>query len=97
MAVKKGTEDIESTISIHALLGTNGCQTMRVVGRIKKQTLVILIDFGRTHNFIDQAVVKKLRYPIKVITGVKVTVANGETLNSQEVCELLLWETQGLS
>ena len=48
-------------ISLHALWGTERCQTMRVVGRIKKQSLVMLIDSDNTHNFIDQSVAKRLK------------------------------------
>ena len=69
---------------------------MRVMGRIKKQNLEMLIDFGSTHNFLDEIVVKRLKCPTKSLRGVKVTVANCDTLQSQELCELVKWETQGL-
>ena len=57
----------------------------------------MLIDSGNTHNFIAQSVAKKLRCSTKTIKGVAVTVANGEVLNSQEQCEMIQWETQGLT
>ena len=40
-------------ISLNALWGTEGHQTMRLFEKIKKQSLLILVDFGSTHNFID--------------------------------------------
>ena len=94
---KEGTECYNPTISLHALIGTDGCQTMRLIGKIKRQPLILLIDSGSTHNFIDQAVAKRLRCLTKAVTGVSVTVANGEILKAQEVCELIKWETQGLT
>ena len=62
-------------------MGTKDYQTMKVMGKIKKQPLVVLIDSGSTHNFLDQMVVKRLKVPTKIITRVKVTVANGDVLN----------------
>ena len=50
----------------------------------------MLIDSDSTHNFINQLMAKKLRCPIKTIKGVAVTVVNGEVLNSQELCEMIL-------
>ena len=56
----------------------------------------MLIDSGSTHNFIDQVVARKLKCVTRVITGVQVTIANGDTLQSYEVCKLTKWEAQGL-
>ena len=69
-------------ISLHALWGTAGCQTVRVVGRIKKQSLVMLVDLGSTHNFIDQKVAKRLNCKTQAITRLNVTMVNGEVLQS---------------
>ena len=44
----------QPTISLHALIGTNDYQTMRMQGKIKNQCLIMLVDTGSTHNFIDQ-------------------------------------------
>lgn len=96
MGQKENSDGFNTAISLHALLGIKDCQTMRVKGKIKKKSLVLLIDSASTYNFIDQIVARRLRYPTEVITGVNVTVANGDILKSQEVCELIKWETQGL-
>lgn len=83
-------------ISLHALWGADDCKTMRVVGRIKKQSLVMLIDSGSTHNFIDQSVAKRLKCKTHLTAGLNVTVANGEVLKSQKACKAVIWESQGL-
>ena len=54
---------------------------------------MLLVDSGSTHNFIDQAVAKKLRCKTQPMIGVNVTVANGEVLRVQEVCKSLRWES----
>ncbi|KAG8490490.1 hypothetical protein CXB51_013599 [Gossypium anomalum] len=40
-------------ISLHALTGLQGHNTMRVVARVGSTWAIILIDSGSTHNFID--------------------------------------------
>ena len=55
---------------------------MRFMGKIKRKTVVMLIDSGSTHNFIDQTMVKKLRCLTQTKTGVSVTVANEDTLKA---------------
>ena len=43
----------EVGITFYALSGTCTSGTMRVMGRIMHKSLVILIDSGSTHNFVD--------------------------------------------
>ena len=83
-------------ISLHALWGTEGHQTMRMIGKIKNQTLVILVDSGSTHNFLDHTTAKRLNCAVQLIPGLSVTVANGETLETQGWCQGVKWEVQGL-
>ena len=82
MGQKDQFDSDSPTISLHALMRTKGCQTMKVLGKIKRQSLIMLIDSGSIHNFINQFVAKKLRCSIKTIEGMVVTVANGGVLSS---------------
>lgn len=34
-------------------MGTPSPKTMMVVGQLKKKRVVILVDIGSTHNFVD--------------------------------------------
>jgi hypothetical protein len=38
-------------ISVHVISGTSTPNTMRIVGVIQQQRVVILVDSGSTHNF----------------------------------------------
>ena len=59
IAGNEAEEGLKPVISLHALLGTGDSQTMRLQGKIKTFTVVILVDSGSTHNFINQGVVKR--------------------------------------
>jgi hypothetical protein len=56
----KHREGNTPTISCHALVGINTPQTLKIQGYIKKKNLIILIDSGSTHNFINYKVAKYL-------------------------------------
>jgi hypothetical protein len=40
-------------ISINALEGTNGFHTLKVTGKVNKHSLFIMVDSGRTRNFLN--------------------------------------------
>ena len=50
----------EVGIILYALSGTPTSGTMRVMGRIMHKSLVILIDSGSTHNFVDTSLFSQL-------------------------------------
>ena len=54
---QEGSEDDPNVftpqISINALEGTSGFQTLRVTGKVDKTSLFIMVDSGSTHNFIN--------------------------------------------
>ena len=52
-------------LSLSALNGISTLYTMRVTGKIRKNPLHFLIDFGSTHNFLDLSTAKKLHCDIK--------------------------------
>ncbi|XP_062173552.1 uncharacterized protein LOC133879017 [Alnus glutinosa] len=74
-------------ITLHAITGSTHPKTMRVIGRIGKHRVVILIDSGSTHNFLDSSLVNKLQLVINKSCIVKVQVANGEVVVSEGKCD----------
>ena len=66
-------EEVE--ITLYALIGNPTLGTMRVKGRIEKEGLVILLDSGSTHNFIDVSLLSKLHVPIDTTQVLDVKVA----------------------
>jgi hypothetical protein len=59
---------------------------MRIVGRVKNQNIVILIDGGSTHIFLDSSVVMKTRLFLNKKCQIHVKVANVEEVLSEGKC-----------
>ncbi|GAV69255.1 gag-asp_proteas domain-containing protein [Cephalotus follicularis] len=49
-------------LSLHALIGAMGQQTMQVVGMLGRRPIQALIDSGSTHNFLSTRLAHKLGF-----------------------------------
>jgi hypothetical protein len=80
-------EEIETPgISLHAMRGRNGPETMRVAGLIQAVSTIILLDSGSSHNFVSESLARKLQlHPVKG-PRIRVMVASGEKLASKGKC-----------
>ena len=85
----------EVGITLYALSGTPTSGTMRVIGRIMHKSLVVLIDLGSTHNFVDTSLFSQLHIPVDTSQVLGVKVANGEVLRTQGLCEAVSLCLQG--
>lgn len=55
----QGEENTGPEIFLHALTGSINPKTIRILGKIEGQQVVILIDSGSTHNFLEPTIIKK--------------------------------------
>ncbi|GMY23925.1 hypothetical protein FCV25MIE_19166 [Fagus crenata] len=80
-------EEIETPcISLHAMRGRDGPETMRVVGLIQAVPTTILLDSGSSHNFVSESLARKVQlHPVKG-PRIRVMVASGEKLASKGKC-----------
>lgn len=67
--------------------------TMRVMGKIHENKVIVLIDSGSTHNFISQRVVDLLKIPVEKGSS-KVKVASGQSVFTQGRCIMLPLQMQ---
>jgi len=88
-------EIVEPEISLHAISGSIAPKTMRLIGWIRNHRVVILIDSGSTHNFIDLHSLPKLCLGDLIPLQLKVRVANGDTLLSSGKCPSVNIRVQG--
>jgi hypothetical protein len=82
-------------ISLYALAGTPMPRTMRLVGRIRSLEVIILIDTGSTHSFVDPNVARKAQLSADKMGQLTVMVADGATLSCQGQCTAVSISLQG--
>ena len=68
------------------MVGITTPQTLKVEGHIKKKIVIVLIDWGSTHNFIHCKVAKELNCFLYPTLECQVMVANGGTINCSVKC-----------
>lgn len=49
---------------------------MRLVRRIRGEEVVILVDYGSTHSFLDPSIAQKIRLAVDKAAELSVRVAN---------------------
>jgi hypothetical protein len=82
-------------ISLHAISGSSSPNTMRLEGTIRLQRVIILVDLGSTHNFVDPYIVRKTKLQCLVEEIIIVKVANGEVITSEGKCSVVAMKIQG--
>ncbi|KAI4328654.1 hypothetical protein L6164_020990 [Bauhinia variegata] len=84
----------EINISVNAVRGLGGNHTMYLQATIKKQDVAMLVDSGSTHNFLSEALVKKLGLSAQYIGPHYATVANDSLMEINYKCFLVKWVVQ---
>lgn len=87
----------ESQISLRAVNGCWAPDTMRMIAKISRKSLILLLYNSSTHNFLSKEVVKTLRIPYAVQGAVRVKVASGQPMISLIVCKQLPMHIQGMA
>jgi hypothetical protein len=57
-------EEENSEISLHAITGSNHPNTMRLIGWVGNHKIIVLVDHGSTHKFLDSSMGRKLKVSI---------------------------------
>lgn len=89
------SDDVEPAISIHALTGSLSANTMHFLGWINGKMIVLLLDTGSTHNFMDYSALQKTQLPLTSQAQLSVKIANGQTLFSAGHCTNVSLQIQG--
>ena len=72
-------------INFHSLLGHIAPETLRLLSYIDTLPMVILVDGGSTHNFIQAPLAKLLGLSSKATPLLSVMVGNGQHLNCDQL------------
>lgn len=92
---RKFNLDEEPEISLNAITGAPSPKTIRIVGVLRNQQVIILIDLGSTHNFVDAQLVAMLGIVSSSMDVVKVRIANDQIISSLGRSEDLSLKMQG--
>jgi hypothetical protein len=79
--------EVEPIISLNALTSFSTPQTLKLIGYIKHRKVIILIDSGRTHNFIHRCISQETNCYICVINNFQIMVFNGRSMKCGGNCE----------
>ena len=82
-------------ITLYALLGSPSSGTMRVQRQINHQDVIILIDYGSTHNVLDASSWLSLKLSLSTQDNFTVKVTNSNMLRTQGACHDVNLKIQG--
>jgi hypothetical protein len=78
---------VEPIISLNALTSFSAPQTLKLIGYIKHQKVIILVDSGSTHNFIHRCIAQETHCYIHVVNNFQIMIANGGSMKCGGRCE----------
>ena len=78
---------VEPVISLNSLIGFSAPQTLKLIGYIKHRKVIILVDSGRTHNFIHRHIAQETNFYIHAVNNFQIMIANGGSMKCGGRCE----------
>ena len=95
-ALVAGGQEECATISVNALSGAPNPKTIQLRALVQNKVVLILVDSGSTHTFVDKALLDKVDIPTeKLVHPLQVKVANGSLIACTEKVPQLTWWIQG--
>ncbi|KAF7817723.1 putative mitochondrial protein [Senna tora] len=82
------------SLSMNSIVGITGGRTMKLVGKIKGEDVLIMIDSGASHNFISTSFVDKMSLPKVKTSSYTITVGDGHSVKSEGRCDSSLARTE---
>lgn len=79
----------QAQISFNSLAGHLAPEMLHLLGLIADHQVVVLVDGGSMHNFIQQLLVTLLRLPCCETNPLRVMVENGQHLYCTCICEAI--------
>jgi hypothetical protein len=78
---------VEPVISLNAVIGFSTPQTLKLIGYIKHQKVIILVDSGSTHNFIHRHIAQETHCYIHDVNNFQIMIPNGGSMKCGGRCE----------
>ncbi|KAF5468658.1 hypothetical protein F2P56_012797, partial [Juglans regia] len=87
---------VEPEISLNAITGTPSSKTMQLVGWIGSIQVVLLVDSGSTHSFLDPSIARAAKLGVDDGKKIVVKVANGQMVQGLGHCSKVKTKIQGI-
>lgn len=88
-------EEVLMSISKLAMTGQITSCTVRLLGRLGEQEVLILVDSGSSHSFISEQVATKSPSKVQQMLPVSVKIVDGGVLSCPGYIPTYNWMTQG--
>lgn len=82
-------------INLNVLVGMPASETFRVYGSINHHRVMILVDGGSTHNFVQSCVAKFLNLPTSSTPSLQVMLGNRSIMDCDTICPQIPISIQG--
>jgi hypothetical protein len=79
--------DFDPLISLNALTSFSAPQTLKLIGYIKNQKVIILVDSGNTHNFIHRHISQEVNFYIHPVNNFQIMIGNAGSMKCGGHCE----------
>lgn len=83
------------SLSIHAMAGSEGAETLRLRAMVGNQVFIILVDSGSSSSFIHSHLLTKTECEVQTVPSIAVKVANCEYLYSTQMVPEFTWWSHG--
>ena len=82
--------EVELVISLNSLTWFSSPQTLKIIGYIKHQKVIILINSGNTHNFIHCRISQENNLYICAVNNFQIMIANGGSMKCGGVMKMCI-------
>eukprot|EP00256_Glycine_max_P065521 XP_025980116.1 uncharacterized protein K02A2.6-like [Glycine max] len=90
-------DPLAAQISFNSLAGQLAPETLRLLGTLSGHQVIILVDGGSTHNFVQEELVVRLGLKTHETRPLRVMVGNDQHLACNQWCEAVAVAIQGIS
>jgi hypothetical protein len=96
--VSEEEEGVDGEMNVLSLfqLGQSKPQSIQLKGILQEVPIVILVDSGATHNFIDKRLVQKMGWPADNSKSMWIRLGDGSRVQSGGVCSNLSIDIEGV-
>lgn len=96
ISAEEAVDEVAAYLSVNAIAGSENPKTIRLRALVENKVMLLLVDSGSSHTFIDRQLTDKLKQKATALNKpLQVKVANGEQLQCDTELSGLQWWISG--